>query len=223
MRAHRREFAPCVRMAADIDSFMATLSTENRHEVRRRLRRLAEVGVVRFRTFKPGDPELDSVLDPLIEHKKRRFAARGSRSVLHDPRYERFYRQQAHEHPAARVSCLSVDDDLIAFDLSYLHGDRLYVVLTSFDERYASYSPGKVHIYHLIALCHEQGVDVLDFCLGGERYKMEWTDEGVAQTSFIAEGLAGRAFSAAAAVRRGFTATAPHRPPRAGAPSSPAR
>lgn len=199
---HGNDAAPCVPIPGDFETYLGSLTQRMRHEVRRRVRRLGELGEVDFRVVGPHEPEHDHVMTALIDQKRRRFAAPGAKSVLHRPGYEAFYREQSVESPWAHLSCLTLDGQVIAAHFGYLHKDRLYLLLTSFDESYAAYSPGKVLIYHLLKECTEQEIDLLDFCLGDESYKSDWAHESVQQTSFVSDDVPGHIFAAAAGLRR---------------------
>ena len=98
--------------------------------------------------------------------------ARGT-AILSNRETAGFYWDAArffHDAGALRLSEILLDDELIAFDMSFLWDGVLLCVKTAYDERYATLSPGMVLRRALIHRCFELGLRAHD--LGGD--DTEW-------------------------------------------------
>jgi len=86
-----------------------------------------------------------------------------------DPRTATFYRAVAVAFDAMgelRLSSLTVDGRLAAFDLCLLRGGRLYLLKTGYDESLSKYAPGLVLRLGVVERCFELGLLAHD--LGGD-------------------------------------------------------
>ncbi|HEX2071128.1 MAG TPA: GNAT family N-acetyltransferase [Thermoleophilaceae bacterium] len=83
-------------------------------------------------------------------------------AILSQPDSERFYREIAATYAAAGELALSeilFEGRCVAFDFCLLHGRRLYLLKTGFDEQFGSLSPGLVLRQETIRRCFELGLE----------------------------------------------------------------
>lgn len=100
---------------------------------------------------------------------ERGFAVEGSgwkgrtgTAISSSPRTLAFYRAVGHTFHrlgALRLSGISVDGRLIAFDLCLLHRGRPFLLKTGFDETYRRLAPGLVLRLSVIERCFELGLE----------------------------------------------------------------
>ena len=165
------DVCPVIRLPGDWEAYLASLNKHQRHEVRRKLRRLQEEAQFDYRVVRDG-PDLDAAvghffrLHRLSHHDKARFM---------DERMEAFFRaiittlsQAGH----LELALLSIEQQPAAAMLNFRYGDRLLVYNSGYDPGYRpNLSSGIV----LLSLCLQdaiaRGVRLFDFLQGDEEYK----------------------------------------------------
>jgi CelD/BcsL family acetyltransferase involved in cellulose biosynthesis len=83
-------------------------------------------------------------------------------AILSRPETTAFYTDIArafHERDELRLSRIVLDGQLVAFDLCLLHGGRLYLLKTGFDERFRKLAPGLVMRLSVVERCFELGIE----------------------------------------------------------------
>jgi CelD/BcsL family acetyltransferase involved in cellulose biosynthesis len=86
---------------------------------------------------------------------------RAGTAIVSDPQTEAFYTAVARAFAARgelRLSRIVLDGEIAAFDLTLLHGGRLYLLKTGFDERFRRLAPGLVMRLSVIERCFEEGI-----------------------------------------------------------------
>lgn len=95
---------------------------------------------------------------------------RAGTAILSQPETARFYRTVAgafHERGELRLSSISLDGRMVAFDLCVLSGGTLYLVKTGFDEQFRRLAPGLVLRLAVVERCFADGIAAHDL-LGGD-------------------------------------------------------
>jgi CelD/BcsL family acetyltransferase involved in cellulose biosynthesis len=85
----------------------------------------------------------------------------GGTAILSTPETTAFYRTIAAEFAARdelRLTRISLDGEVAAFDFCLLHRERLYLLKTGFDERFRRLGPGLVMRLSIIERCFESGL-----------------------------------------------------------------
>lgn len=83
-------------------------------------------------------------------------------AILSSSATELFYRSVARlfqERGELRLSRIALDGETVAFDLCLLHGGRLYLLKTGFDEQFRRLAPGLVMRLSIIERCFELGLN----------------------------------------------------------------
>jgi len=104
---------------------------------------------------------LEEELDRGFEVEASGWKGRAGTAILSSPSTAAFYRSIARDYHAAselRLSSLSLDGRLVAFDLSLLYANRLWLLKTGFDEDYRRLAPGLVLRLAIIERCFELGL-----------------------------------------------------------------
>lgn len=98
---------------------------------------------------------------------------RAGTAIVSQPDTEAFYRMVAEEfdrRDELRLSRIELNGRTVAFDLCLLHGSRLYLLKTGFDEEFRRLAPGLVMRLSIVERCFELGLRSHEL-LGGES---EW-------------------------------------------------
>jgi CelD/BcsL family acetyltransferase involved in cellulose biosynthesis len=107
----------------------------------------------------PGD--LEQVLKDGFRVEASGWKGRAGTAITSRPDTEAFYRAVAKEfarRDELRLSWISLDGRMAAFDLCLLHQGRLYLLKTGFDEEFRRLAPGLVMRLSIIEHCFEQGL-----------------------------------------------------------------
>lgn len=164
--------APRIALAPDWEAYLATLTKKDRHELRRKMRRLEGAGMaVTMRVI--DDPEgVDAALDPFFHLHK---ISRADKAEFMTPTMERFFRRIAHDFASfgtLRLFLIDLDSKpaaaLIAFE-----GEDLAVWNSGYDPDYSSLSIGLYSKAKAIEWAIAEGLPRVDFLRGREPYKYD--------------------------------------------------
>lgn len=166
-------------LGADWEQFYtAKRSSATRRRDRTKLKRLGELGEVRF--VNPQDAEIASTLDLLIDQKSKAFARMGVANMFARPGHMAFYRELA-TSPRLRslvhLSRLDVGPTWAALNLGLTFRDCYFHILASYDDGEVSrFGPGAAHLRELLRFATERGLKRFDFTIGDEPYKRDWCE-----------------------------------------------
>jgi CelD/BcsL family acetyltransferase involved in cellulose biosynthesis len=166
-------------LGADWEQFYTgKRSSATRRRDRTKLKRLGELGEVRF--VNPQDAEIASTLDLLIDQKSKAFARMGVANMFARPGHMAFYRELA-TAPRLRslvhLSRLDVGETWAALNLGLTFRDCYFHILASYDDGEASrFGPGAAHLRELLRFATERGLKRFDFTIGDEPYKRDWCE-----------------------------------------------
>jgi len=74
-----------------------------------------------------------------------------------------------------RLYALEVDNEVIAVNLNFAHGHKVYGYMSGLDPAWTRYGVGTVLMRHVIRSAMAEGAREYDFLRGGEDYKYRWT------------------------------------------------
>jgi len=168
---HEEIYRPTPRIALNgsFDEYLSRVEKKQRHEIRRKLRRAAESGRVRFHV-------VDHTTD--IESEMNDFFA----LMVQDPNKEQFLhpemREQmsvtirnAHRYGYLWLAFLEVDGAKAAASLNFDYKNKLWGYNSGVGREHMELSPGWVLLAHVIQWCCENGRYEFDFMRGDEEYK----------------------------------------------------
>ena len=171
VEVREEDVVPGVRLPDSWDAYLEGLSKKDRHELRRKFRRLCSVPEG-FRWYKLSDPdEVEGYLEDFF------FLMRSSRETKHrfltEPR-ERFFRSIAREMAGVgffRLFFMELKGERVAAVMCFDYGPSRMLYNSGFNPDYGYYSVGLL----LKALCIkdaiEEGKEYFDFLRGPEQYK----------------------------------------------------
>lgn len=163
------DVAPIVELPSTFDEYLASLSGHDRHELRRKRRRLSETGEWNIR--RADEIGWESDLAAFFEFHRQ---APGEKAGFFTSERERFFRRLAADlflMGLARLDVLELAGDVVACTFSYDYRDTLALYNSSFRPDLAKLAPGMVLVGSLIEQSIAEGKRYFDFLRGEEGYK----------------------------------------------------
>ncbi len=152
------------------DAYLAILSAKHRHEVRRKLRRLAEAGEIDYRFVNDGP----AVPDAMSTFFKMFVESRQDKADFLTERMESFFRRLAaamSEIGLLRVGVLGLDGKAVAEIMCFDYNSCIYLYNSGYDPDYISLSAGLLSKVIAIQDSIAKGRKRFDFLKGAEMYK----------------------------------------------------
>ncbi len=167
------ETCPQIALPPDWDTYLASLGKDERHELRRKMRRALAAGRVEHRVFRRPE-DLPSVLPVFYQlHRKSheakaRFLTRTMEAFFDDLAYQ-FARRGW-----LRLAIFELDDVPVAATLSFQRQQTTYLYNSGFDPDFRHLSVGIVLLGLEIQQLLQEGVRRYDFLRGNEPYKYDF-------------------------------------------------
>jgi CelD/BcsL family acetyltransferase involved in cellulose biosynthesis len=155
------------------------VSAKFRANLRRRRKRLEELGPVAYRA-EDGAGDLGATLDAFFALEAAGWKGRGGTALAGDPRLVRFYRTWAREaagRGALAIRALVLSGRPVAMHLGLVHGGAYYLPKTAYDEALGAVSPGQLLHREVVAECQARGLRELDFLGPDMDWKRDWAPE----------------------------------------------
>ncbi|KJB97787.1 GNAT family N-acetyltransferase [Skermanella aerolata] len=167
-------------LAGGFDGFTGRRSTKFMRNLRRNGRNLEKLGKVEL-TEAASPNEALAILDKMLALKSIRSQATGADNIFDtDPGYAEFYRMLCRRELGGIISVgsLTAGGRFVAAHLGLVFGNTFCGLLQASDyENFGTHSPGGLLILEVIRQSCERGDHTLDFSLGSEAYKVDWTDD----------------------------------------------
>lgn len=161
------------------DSFLATLGSSHRYNVRRRIRTLGTKFNMRFDRV-ASEKDRCEALTALVALHNRRWADRGGSTAFYSPALRAFHSdvtRLALEGGWLRLYVLTLDDAPAAVQYLLGYGGRFYFFQHGYDSQYSRHSIGLVSFSLAIRAAIEEGATEFDMLWGIESYKRLWSRE----------------------------------------------
>ncbi|MGD0497278.1 MAG: GNAT family N-acetyltransferase [Bryobacteraceae bacterium] len=174
----RRVVSPYLPLPPDPEMVFSRLPKSARYDLRKGLQKLSERGVVSYEVLRDRRAAME-VLPAFLETLRERELDAGRAATRAARTWLRRYFTQLLNGPARSLvhfSRLSVNDRAVAYHFGFQYGNRLYWYKPTFSPEYSECSPGKLLIQFAIESAVREGVTELDFLLGDEPYKLQWTE-----------------------------------------------
>ncbi len=157
-------------LPADWETYLESLTSKQRHEVRRKLRRLMDEGNVEFR-FIEGGADIPAVMDTFF----RMFVeSRQDKAEFMTERMKSFFSLLAESMAEAgllKLGVLELDSVPLAEILCFDYNNCIYLYNSGYDPEYTSLSAGLLSKVLAIKDSIEHGKKKFDFLKGAETYK----------------------------------------------------
>ncbi|MDL1911023.1 GNAT family N-acetyltransferase [Chloroflexi bacterium CFX6] len=160
---------PRIPLNGSFEDYLAGIDKKQRHEIRRKMRRAAESGRVRFYVVDGNadiEPELESFFHLMVQDPNKAL-------FLRDAMRDQMSRslRAAHEYGYLWLGFLEVDGVKVAGSLNFDYGNKLWGYNSGVSRDFMELSPGWVLLGHTIQWCCENGRYEFDFMRGDEEYK----------------------------------------------------
>lgn len=167
------DVSPYVELPESWDAHVQSLSKKDRHELRRKLRRLEANEDIEYRIYDHEHDELPEALDAFVSlmgkssDAKSDFLTPERRSFL-----ETLTRTMA-DAESLQLAFLDVGGKPVSATMSFLEGDRLLLYNSGYDPEYRHLSVGLLLKAYGLRGAIEQGLREYDFLRGNEPYKYD--------------------------------------------------
>jgi CelD/BcsL family acetyltransferase involved in cellulose biosynthesis len=152
------------------DEYLRLLNQKQRHEVRRKLRRLEEAGALRF----DMGGKTESVSGAIETFLGLFRGSRKDKAAFMSPRMESFFKSLAEAMAEAgllRLGIFELNQFPVAAVMCFDYRDVVYLYNNGYDSRYSHLSVGSVSKVLSIKDSIERGRKKFDFLKGDEEYK----------------------------------------------------
>ncbi len=152
------------------DDYLSFLSGKQRHEVRRKIRRLQEAGSMKYRTITGSDkvPQLINTFFWMFSE------SREDKDRFLTPSRESFFRSMASkmaEEGLLKIGLLEINDKPVSIILTFAYQNRIYLYNSGYDPEYRHLSVGLLLKLFCIKESIEKNKTTFNFLKGNETYK----------------------------------------------------
>ncbi len=167
---HQDDVSLEVDLPATWDEYLQMLNSKQRHELRRKLRRLEEAGSIDYRIIEESEsvPDfMDVFLEMFVE-------SREDKATFMTEEMAAFFNVMVREMAEAgllRAGILEVDSTPVAGVIAFDYNDTIYLYNSGYDPAYSSLSVGVLSKALYIKDSIQRGKKRFDFMKGDERYK----------------------------------------------------
>lgn len=168
----REDVCPVLKLPADWDTYLMSLRKKNRHELRRKVRKLEGRDDSRWYLVNPVDTVgLERAMHIFIDlHRK----SGEDKARFMDEHMAGFFTALVHELASTGwldLAILDMDGHPAAAYFSFNYKKRIYLYNSGYEPKWASYSAGIALLAYRIHKAILQGIEVFDFLRGVEPYK----------------------------------------------------
>jgi CelD/BcsL family acetyltransferase involved in cellulose biosynthesis len=152
------------------EEYLEILNQKQRHEVRRKLRRLREAGEVNYKVIEASEAVPDTI-DLFLRFFRE---SRQDKETFLTGKRESFFRSLAKAMERAqllRMGILELDTQPVAAVMCFDYNNTVYLYNSSYDPQYGSLSVGLISKILCIKDSIERGRGRFDFLKGAEQYK----------------------------------------------------
>ena len=162
--------SPYIQLPADWDGYLASLDKKQRHEIRRKMRRLEETYPSANLAFVQDEQALPAAIEQFFQlmafdPQKESFLSEPMRQVM------RSTITNAFENGYLQLAFLELDGKQAAAYLNFNYNQRLWVYNSGLDPQFYSVSAGWVLLAYLLRWSIENSLPEFDFMRGNEDYK----------------------------------------------------
>lgn len=173
--------SPYIDLPGSWSELEKTLSSHFRANIRRRRRRLTEMGAVSTELCEGGDHDvLSARLDEALQLEAEGWKGRGGTAICQAPDTLAFYTalaRQAGNEGRLRLWFLRLDGKAIAFQYGLQDGPRYLLLKLAYDEAHGAVGPGHLLMEEVLQDCIARGLLEFDFFGPGMPWKGEWASK----------------------------------------------
>lgn len=185
----------------------ARFPLKRRNDSLRRRRRLADLGRVEF-VIASTAAERRKLLDAMIRQKGQRYLKTIGINWFDDSSFRNYFidlTERSDGNGPVHLSALEVDGKAVATHWGLVVRNHFYHLMPSYEDDWSRFAPGRLLLEHLIEWSFENGIEIFDFGIGDEPYKLEYRDLALTlHRALVPVTPAGYAFKAAMLAKRGL-------------------
>ncbi len=169
------DVCPVVELPGDWDTYLMSLRKKDRHELKRKVRKLEGRDDVRWHLVPPDDP--DRMRQEMKVFLELHRSSGVDKAHFMDDKMAAYFLDMAEDMAGTGwldLAVLAVDGEPASAYLSYIYGERLYLYNSGYSQRFAAYSAGVALLAYRIHKAILQGVKWFDFLRGDEDYKYDF-------------------------------------------------
>jgi CelD/BcsL family acetyltransferase involved in cellulose biosynthesis len=173
VQMERRDVSPWTELPGSWDDYLGTLSKKDRHELRRKGRRLAQAGEFQHTVVEAPGAALDEALNELFRLMRM---SRGEKALFLTEEREGFFRRMAQtmaEHGYLRLFLMHLHGRPVSAVIGFFYGEDFLLYNSGYDPAYASLSVGLLLKAYCVDYSIRQGKRHFDFLRGNEPYKYD--------------------------------------------------
>ncbi len=167
---HQDDVSLEVDLPATWNEYLQVLNSKQRHEVRRKLRRLEEAGNINYRFVE----ESESVPDFMEMFLKMFVESREDKAAFLTEEMAAFFKSMVKSMAEARLlraGVLEVNNTPVAAIIAFDYNDTVYLYNSAYDPQYTSLSVGILSKALYLKDNIQRGKKKFDFLKGSEKYK----------------------------------------------------
>lgn len=163
-------------LPATWDEYLQILTGKQRHELKRKLRRLDEEGELKYRTNTDANRQDVDIFLNLFRNSRQ------DKAAFLTPEVESFFRATADtmaEQGLLRLNMLELNSSTVAATMCFDYRDKVYLYNSGYDPNYGWLSVGLISKALCIKESIERGRRRFDFLKGSEEYKYHLGGRGL--------------------------------------------
>lgn len=181
---HRHPRSSCwrIKLPADWEAYLATLSKSHRKQIRRLERNYFRTNRAQLHLVET-EWELDQGLEALVKLHQRRRTSLGDRGCFSSERFAAFHRQTARrllQSGRLRLVWLTVDGRTVAAEYQVLGEGVVYAYQSGIEPTALEHEPGRLITLATLQSAIAEGRHAFDFLRGDESYKAHWRAQPLA-------------------------------------------
>ena len=169
--------SPYLAIDSDWDSYLASLNKKFRSNLKRRRKKLGELGDVSFNCHTYGT-SIDSTLQQGLELEQRGWKGANGSAIACSPKLVSFYSNLANiaaEKGWLRLSTLNINENPVAFDFGLEYNSQRFCMKIAYDPDHHKSSPGQLLAADILTSCFEHNIREVDFLGTETKQKLDWT------------------------------------------------
>jgi CelD/BcsL family acetyltransferase involved in cellulose biosynthesis len=168
--------SPYIPLSGDYEEYLARLDKKQRHEIRRKMRRILEIPETADWYIASNPAAIESEIQDFMrlmafDEQKRTFLTAPMKEQM------RLTMLDAFNHHYLQLAFLTIGGKKAAAYLNFDYNNRIWVYNSGIDPQFYEHSPGWVLLTHLIKWAVENGRFEFDFMRGNEDYKYKFGSE----------------------------------------------
>lgn len=169
----REAVAPRLQLPSTWDDYLASLGKKDRHELRRKMRRLFDSGARVEMSVYDQQADVNATMDEFL---RLHTVSRSDKAEFMSGSMPLFFRRMASslsQEGLVRLFMLRVDGKAVASVFCFDAGNCLYMYNSGYDPEYSALSVGLLSKALVLQWAIENGKQSLDFLRGNEPYKYD--------------------------------------------------